>query len=64
MSISGALASCACISVLCASTQLTQTPPADEEGLVANVQRISSLESTLRTLTWFLPGASSRIPSR
>ncbi|GAA5945444.1 hypothetical protein JCM3775_006778 [Rhodotorula graminis] len=27
-----------------------------EEGLVANVQRISSLESTLRTLTWFLPG--------
>ncbi|TNY24340.1 peroxisome membrane protein [Rhodotorula diobovata] len=27
-----------------------------EEGLVSNVQRISSLESTLRTLTWFLPG--------
>lgn len=27
---------------------------------MSNVQRISSLESTLRTLTWFLPGAFSR----
>ncbi|BGP41254.1 hypothetical protein JCM10450v2_005294 [Rhodotorula kratochvilovae] len=27
-----------------------------EEGLVANVGRIQSLEASLRTLTWFLPG--------
>ncbi|GJN90015.1 hypothetical protein Rhopal_003010-T1 [Rhodotorula paludigena] len=27
-----------------------------EDGLVANAGRIASIESTLRTLTWFLPG--------
>ncbi|BGP25702.1 peroxisomal membrane protein pex16 [Rhodotorula toruloides] len=27
-----------------------------EAGLVANASRIASIESTLRTLTWFLPG--------
>ncbi|KPV74456.1 uncharacterized protein RHOBADRAFT_37480 [Rhodotorula graminis WP1] len=56
MTISGALASCKSLSRPYPWTRLTHIAPADEEGLVANVQRISSLESTLRTLTWFLPG--------
>jgi peroxin-16 len=35
---------------------MSPTPARYESFLVHNVEAISTLESTLRSLTWFLPG--------